>query len=102
MMETIPVEIRRLMEAHARGLITDEECQDELAILRHRAGLLHPIPMEEAVAQMAQIARRYAWSGLSERSQDDQGAGEVGMVRAGRDGHRVCVPQEDIKGKGTG
>ena len=53
---SIEVRIRHLLFAHHEELITDEECQHELAILRHRGRMMHPIPLGEAVAKTSELA----------------------------------------------
>ena len=70
-MESIKVRIRHLLFAHHEELITDDECQDETTILYHRAEMLHPIPLDRAVAKMSALAEAHTTSVLA----TDRGAG---------------------------
>lgn len=83
--------IRHLLVAHRTGHITSEEAEDELALLAHRAQTMHPIPLDEAVKRMAELASKNPGSQLRGGAYGSKGDRQMGVVRDGRGGHRLCV-----------
>ncbi len=57
--------VRRLLEAHRQGQITDDECQDEIAILHMRALAMPPILLDQATMRIAALARKRPGSAMN-------------------------------------
>ena len=65
-------QIRSLLQAQRLGHITADECQQAIDELEAQAQSMHPIPVDEAVESMAELARKRPGSAMGDSNGDSE------------------------------
>jgi len=73
-MESIEIRISQLLHTHRVGIITDDECIDELVILRHRAEMLDLVSLNVGGVTLDELAEAVNMMAAA-MQRTDRGAG---------------------------